>query len=628
MASSSSTSASSGPACAARASSPTGPESALDVARGSADTPAGHGWRWAAILLLILGFQIWLLIDQRLVRTPGELLVLLAALALPLFPPVRWLIESTIASLRRARGTHVAVMALVVLLIACAYFYFTAVRQQRFFFPIYQDEFSYQIQAQMLARGRLWMPMHPLADFFDSFYVIVDPVYSSMYFPGTALLLAPGVWLGLPSWVVPLVLAGATVAIAFVVFREALGSDTAAGALAALLFIGLSLLRMLSLMSLSNLPALMLGLVVVGAWLGWRRRRAMAWLVLLGGASGCMAITRPVDALCYAVPVGIMLLCDLRSSGLRAAIQSMAIIILCAAPFLAVQLAFNRGVTGRWLTTPFRYYTDRDYPNVGFGFATVDPNARPVSQIPQKQAFYRQTVVQLVRNHRPAAVARDWLARRLPLLLRETLPDSLLLVLATAGVVGLRSRRHWPFVLVLPMFVLLYSLYPFFLVHYVIIVAPAVVLLVLLAWKTLPTLWPGHQSVVRAILTLLIIALTIASLPEFHRTMSDSFFMTSVHPRVNQTLARLEHKPAVVLFRYAPGQSLEEEPVYNFDVAWPDDAQIIRAHDLGPTRNIEIFRYYAQRQPNRAFYLYDRADDSIRFLGFAPELARGGEAGI
>ena len=56
------------------------------------------------------------------------------------------------------------------------------------------------------------------------------------------------------------------------------------------------------------------------------------------------------------------------------------------------------------------------------------------------------------------------------------------------------------------------------------------------------------------------------------------------------------------------------------ETAWPDDATVIHAHDLGP-RNIEIYRYYAARQPERAFYLYDRGNDTITYLGTARELA-------
>ena len=52
-------------------------------------------------------------------------------------------------------------------------------------------------------------------------------------------------------------------------------------------------------------------------------------------------------------------------------------------------------------------------------------------------------------------------------------------------------------------------------------------------------------------------------------------------------------EPAVILFRYHPGMNFFEEPVYNTDVAWPDDAPIIRAHDLGWPRDRQIVEYYA-----------------------------------
>jgi hypothetical protein len=78
--------------------------------------------------------------------------------------------------------------------------------------------------------------------------------------------------------------------------------------------------------------------------------------------------------------------------------------------------------------------------------------------------------------------------------------------------------------------------------------------------------------------------------------------------------------PAVVLFRYHPASSFHEEPVYNDDAARLNDNPIVRAHDLGE-RNAEIFRYYAEHQPNRTFYRFDRGDASLQRLGTAAELA-------
>src|ERR1700722_5949128 len=77
---------------------------------------------------------------------------------------------------------------------AVAYLLATAWQQHRQLAPLLHDEFSYLTQAHQLAHGRLRMPSHPLAAFFDSFQLIVHPVYASIYFPGTAMLYVPGIW--------------------------------------------------------------------------------------------------------------------------------------------------------------------------------------------------------------------------------------------------------------------------------------------------------------------------------------------------------------------------------------------------------------------------------------------------
>jgi hypothetical protein len=77
----------------------------------------------------------------------------------------------------------------------------------------------------------------------------------------------------------------------------------------------------------------------------------------------------------------------------------------------------------------------------------------------------------------------------------------------------------------------------------------------------------------------------------------------------------------LVLFTYhSDDPSNLEEPAYNWDVMNPDDAPIIRAHDLGP-RNAELFAYYAKRQPNRSVYLFDHMANRFQSLGAVSELA-------
>ena len=105
--------------------------------------------------------------------------------------------------------------ALLVGVLATVYFTFTAFHQDRDLFPKTHDEGSYLLGMRMLAAGRLWMPRHELADFFDTFYVLVEPVYASIYFPGTALMYAPSVWAGWPTWALPVVASGAIVGLLY-----------------------------------------------------------------------------------------------------------------------------------------------------------------------------------------------------------------------------------------------------------------------------------------------------------------------------------------------------------------------------------------------------------------------------
>src|SRR5260370_27915271 len=93
------------------------------------------------------------------------------------------------------------------------------------------------IQARMLAHGRLWMPAHPLPQFFETFHIFVTPLYAPMQFPGTSLLYVPAVWLALPYSITPLLIAGATLGLIYRIIGEII--DGVAGLLAAVILLGM-----------------------------------------------------------------------------------------------------------------------------------------------------------------------------------------------------------------------------------------------------------------------------------------------------------------------------------------------------------------------------------------------------
>lgn len=582
-------------------------------------------------LLLIVGVQAWLLFGSGYWGRNVQLMLLVAALIVALLIQ---LVASLIPNFAHAylgaldRVCHPSRLALAMLSILIAagatiYLYSDARYQKRTFTPKYHDEFSYIIQTRMAAQGRLWAPSPPAPwpEFFESFQLITYPQYASIYFPGSAMIYAPGVWFGWPFWLMPLLLSGAIVGLTFRLIAE-ITDDAILGFLAALMMLGIPVFRLQSLMVMAQIPALFFALVMVLAWLRWREKHGIGWAILIGASAGWCAITRPLDALCVAIPLGIAMLFDLRRArGKR--MTSIIAILLAAAPFLVLQAGFNKVIGGRVLRTPFEFYARHYFPQTTYGFHTFNPNIRPLSSLPQMQAYYDNVALPFIKGHQPAKMLSNWKENRFRLTVLTDAPTWLMIGLMPVGLMGLTDRRRWVVWSVLPLFVVLYFFYTFFLAHYPLIAAPAVLVNILLSVEVIRTTWPRAQVFTPTFLLLALICLSVTELPETNRVAHDEWFDAPQLQRIDQTIAAKVKSPAIVLFRFGGSANPEEEPVYNIDVVHPDQAPIIRAHDLAPEKNLELFRYYASRSPDRSVYLYDRANDSLTFLGDVRDLARG-----
>jgi hypothetical protein len=77
--------------------------------------------------------------------------------------------------------------------------------------PAIHDEFAYLVQSDIFAHGHLALPPHPMAPYFETFYINFQPTYSSMYPPAQAAALAIGRLLGHP-WIGVLLSSGAMAA--------------------------------------------------------------------------------------------------------------------------------------------------------------------------------------------------------------------------------------------------------------------------------------------------------------------------------------------------------------------------------------------------------------------------------
>jgi hypothetical protein len=291
-----------------------------------------------------------------------------------------------------------------------------------------------------------------------------------------------------------------------------------------------------------------------------------------------------------------------------------------AVPLLILQLMLNHGITGHLLETPFRLYADRDYPGTAYGFHPFDPTAHPASELPQKLALYRE-YRPMIQRHQPWLAALETLRYRLPLTLTQATPAPfpLLLPLLPIALVGL-NRRRAVILAGLPFFLALYAGYVFFFSHYVLTAAAAVIAGTLIATHQLPICFPKHGRFHAVFWPLMISGLAIGGLPQWNSAAKDDAFDAPLTADVNRQLAALPRLPAIVLFTYDPKRNTNEEPVYNLDAATPDDCAVIRAHDLG-AMNIDLFRYYAARQPARVVYRYDEHTRQLSELGDVKPLA-------
>jgi hypothetical protein len=130
-------------------------------------------------------------------------------------------------------------------------------------------------------------------------------------------------------------------------------------------------------------------------------------------------------------------------------------------------------------------------------------------------------------------------------------------------------------------------------------------------------------------------AVAVAALPQLSGDYSADEWgqVAPVFRLIDEQIADGVRPPAVVLFHEDPGKfNANIEPAYNTDVAWPDDAAVIRAHDLGAGRNRELYAYYAELsrrrgEPQRGIYVYnldpERMGEGPKYLGTAAELAAG-----
>ena len=218
--------------------------------------------------------------------------------------------------------------------------------------PDVYDEFGHLLEADTLRHFRLANPMHAMPQFFETFFALQEPSYSSIYPIGQGLALAIGWTIFGSPWAGVLLSMAAFCALCYWMLRgwTTSGWALAGGVLAVCEFGPLN--RWTNSYWGGFVPAAA-GCLVFGALprlrAGGRRRDA----ILLGAGFSLHLLTRPYESIFLAIAVALYFLPAAWKPAERRGLPRLAAVAaLAVVPALCITLLQNKQLTGSWTTLP------------------------------------------------------------------------------------------------------------------------------------------------------------------------------------------------------------------------------------------------------------------------------------
>ena len=212
-------------------------------------------------------------------------------------------VEQVFAQLARRKGLAVVLVGVCTLLRLAVLPAFPAPR------PFLPDDFSFLLAADTFAGGHLTNPTPAMWRHFESIHITMQPTYTSMYFPGTGLILATGQVLFHNPWLASVFVDALMCAALCWMMQAWLPPGWALlGGFLAVLRIGLFSYWINTFYGASALPAALGGALVVGALPRLKRTARLRYGMLLSVGIAILAVTRPYEGLLLCLPVAVALI--------------------------------------------------------------------------------------------------------------------------------------------------------------------------------------------------------------------------------------------------------------------------------------------------------------------------------
>ncbi len=462
--------------------------------------------------------------------------------------------------------------------------------------PDVYDEFSHLLVADTLRHFRLANPAHPLHQFFETFFVLQEPTYSSIYPIGQGLALAFGRMIFGHPWAGVVLSVAAFCSLCYWMLRgwTTPGWALLGGALAVIQFGSLN--QWMNSYWGGALPAVA-GCLVFGALPRLRervRRRDSVWL---GIGLAIHLLTRPYESIFLLLGVILFFLPALRKPDqMRALARAAPFMVLAVMPAIGLTLLHNKRVTGSWTVIP--EMLSRYQYGVPVSF-TFQPNAIPHRELtPQQQLGYQMQLSFRVSDTDTVRRYLERLEYRVRFY-RFFFLAPLYLALPAFLVFIREFRFVWVLLTVLA-FALGVNFFPAFQSHYIAAVTCLFILMSVKGLEQLSRLAGGEAARLIVFFCaahfLFWYGLHVFDTAEISLAMRpyetwDAINHGNPERRilVNQQLAQVPGKN-LVFVHYWPQHIFQEEWVYNeADIS---GARVIWARDLGPAENEKLLGYY------------------------------------